>query len=289
MKKLVLGLLLLFVLVLGGGLIFVSISGEDLVRGAVEREGPKILGAEVSLAGLSLSPLSGAVRMEGLRVGNPAGYSEADAIVADEITVELKPLSLFSDVIEVERIAIAAPVIRIEPGKGGALNLQAIERHVETYTGPAPEDTAPTPLRIARFDLTDARLVVGSGPIGFSDRSVPLPDLSLTDLGGPDGIAPGEVARKVFAALLPKIREALASRVGAELLADAKARLADFGGTARDALEGAKDKAGMVLKEQTEKLPDGLSEKADRALKSGIGDLLGKKNKKNEEEGDGGH
>lgn len=281
MKKTLLILLGVLVLAIIGGGYWVATEGEETLRAGIEREAPKIVGAPVGLASLSLSPFSGGASIEDLTIGNPGGYSEAQALSLGGVTVSLQPMSLFSDLIVIDRIAIDRPIIRIEPGAGGATNLQALQRNIEAYIGPAPEEEQPTPLRIAHFDLTGAKLVVGGGPIGFSDRSLTLPDLHLTDLGGEQGILPAEAAKKVFAALMPNIREALASGLGQELLSNARARLGNLEGAAMD-------KADALLKEQGGKLPEDLREKADEALKSGIGGLLGKKKKKEDDEDGGG-
>lgn len=289
MRKLLLITLVAVLVVLGGGVLWVYLKGEDALRTAVERHGPEVLGAPVSLAGVSFAPLSGQAGFEGLAIGNPEGFSDAEALRLGNFGITLKPMSLFSDVIEIPEIRIESPRIRIEPGRGGT-NLQALQRNVAAFSGPQEEtEAAPTPVRIADLWITGAEVVVGGGPIGFSDQTLALPDIHLEDLGGADGIAPSDVVKRVFDELMPRLQNVLGSEAGRQLLNQARERLGNLEGAARDALEGATGNVQQKLEEQGGALQQKLQEqggdvskKAEEALKKGLGGLLGKDQKEKE-------
>jgi len=290
MRKLLLTLLLAVVVLLGGGALWVYLKGEDALRTAVERHGPEVLGAPVSLAGISFSPFSGQAGIEGLGIGNPQGFSEAEAVQLERFGITLEPMSLFSDLIEIPEIRVDNPRIRIEPGRGGT-NLQALQRNVAAFSGPQDEaDTAPTPVRIADLRITGAEVVVGGGSIGFSDQTLALPDIHLEDLGGADGLAPSDVVKRVFDALMPKVQNVLAGQAGQQLLNQARQRLGNLEGAARDAVEGAAGDVQQKLQEQGGSLQQKLQEqggevskKAEETLKKGLGGLLGQDQKPKED------
>ena len=297
MRKLLLIMLVAVIVLLGGGVLWVYLKGEETLRAAVERHGPEVLGAPVSLAGVSFAPFSGQAGFDGLAIGNPEGFTEAEALRLGAFSIKLEPMSLFSDVIEIPEIAISSPRIRIEPGRGGT-NLQALQRNVAAFAGPQEEaETAPTPVRIADLRVTGAQVVVGAGPIGFSDQTLSLPDIHLENLGGADGIAPSEVVKRVFDALMPQVQSVLTSQAGQRLLNQARERLGNLEGEAREAVEGAVGDARQQLQDQGGNLQQKLqdqggnlqqklqeqggeaSKKAEETLKKGLGGLLGQDEK----------
>ncbi len=284
MRKILLTILALLILVIGGSALWVSVKGKDVLRSSVETYGPRVMGAQVTLNDLSLSPFSGKAGLNGLAIGNPQGFSDATALAFDDFKIHLEPLSVFSDVILIDTIRIDAPAIRIEPGKSG-LNLQALQKNVENFIGPQtaePEQTKA--VKIKDFYLTKAQISIGGGAIGFSDQTLTLADIHLQNIGGANGIPPADAARLVFDALMPQVQKALSSQVGQQLLAQARDRLGNVEGEIRDRLDAEKSKIQEKIQEQTGNLPDGLKEKADDALESGLGGILGKK--KDEKEGD---
>jgi len=293
MRKIIVGILAVLVVVIGGGTLWVYLEGEETVRRGVERHGPEVMGADVGLAGVSFRPFSGRAGLNGLRVSNPDGYSDAEAISVQDMRVELAPMSLFSDMIRIREIRIESPRLRIEPGKGGT-NLQALQRNVNAFTGPAPEEdpgAGPKPVHISDFHLTDAKITVGGGRIGFSDRTLALADIHLQDIGGEDGVAPSRALELVFEALMPQVQKALASQAGQQLLGQARERISNLEGELREQAEGiaenlsekaegVKDQAGDRLRKESED----LGSKAREKMEEGLGGLLGgKKDEKSSE------
>jgi len=285
MRKIIVGVLVVLVVVIGGGALWVYLEGEETVRRAVERHGPEVVGADVALAGVSFSPFSGRAGLSGMTVGNPEGFSETESISVQDLSVDIAPMSLFSDLIRVREIRIDSPRLRIEPGRGGT-NLQALQRNIEAFTGPAEEtEEAPTPVHIADFRLNGAEIVVGGGRIGFSDRTLSLADIHLQDIGGEDGVAPSRALELVFEALMPQVQKALASQAGQQLLGQARERISNLEGELREQVEGAREKAGDRLREESGKVSEGVKSKAEETIEKGLGGLLGgSKDEESEEE-----
>lgn len=280
MLRIFLGLLALLLVILGVGAWWVASEGEEALRNAIVEEGPKVTGSRVELAELSVSPFSGKAGIGGLAIWNPSGFSETEALKLGNFSVDLAPMSLLSDPIHIREIRITAPEIRIEPTRGGT-NLAALQRNIDSFSGPAEEEAAGPAVRIDHFYLTGARLVVGGGAIGFSDQAVTLGDIHLEGIGGSEGIPASEAARLAIDALMPQVESALASQLGQQLLGQARERLGALEGDVRERagelVEENRQRIEETIGAQADKLPPDIGDKADEAVKKGLGGLLGKK------------
>ena len=104
----------------------VAIFLNSIVKKGVETAGPIITKVDVKLGSASISPFSGSAELRKLCVGNPPGYKTDSAIKVEDVSVSLKPMSVFSDKVVIERINIKAPEITLE-GTLGNNNLTTIE------------------------------------------------------------------------------------------------------------------------------------------------------------------
>ena len=287
MKRALLLSLALAILVIAGGVFWLSVHGSTLIRDAVREHGSPILGADIRLSRLGFSPFAGEAHLEGLEIANPEGFSDADAIRVEGIALELEPLSLFSSPVHIESLAISRPEIRVEPGAKG-LNLDRLRQNVNAYMAGLDGDDAASPetrLRIDRLTISGARFVVGGGAIGFSDQALALPDIELEDIGGETGALPADVAAVLLDAVLPQIKKALASEAGRELLAQARDRL---GGIDTDMKARLEEKAGDLREKLDDELGEKTGEKVEGAVKKGLDSLFKRKKKEDEETGGGG-
>ncbi|MEQ1920472.1 MAG: hypothetical protein ABL955_14890, partial [Elusimicrobiota bacterium] len=104
------------------------------VKIAVERYGPGIIGAPVSVGAVILTPWSGRGSIHNLVIGNPPGFSGAHALSVGSVDVRIKLSSLAADTIIVESIVVRDPEILYEMGGGGS-NLSRLQRNAEGAKG----------------------------------------------------------------------------------------------------------------------------------------------------------
>ncbi len=250
MKKL---LKLFAVLALLGviALVVIGIFLGPIVTKAVNTVGPKITGTTVTLDGAKVSPLTGGGTLTGLFVGNPAGWTGDKALYLGEVRASVQPWSLLGDHIVVNEVFIDGPEFVFEKKLLGGSNIDALLAQIEANMGTGKSATTPSaetpaePIKFAvkSFRIQNAKmtLVAAGQPI-----TVPLPPLTLTDLGVPEGgITPDQVATKVLKNVLGQMGTA------------SVAALKDVGGAA---LDGGKEGAKA----------------AGEALKGGLNKLLGK-------------
>ncbi len=218
-----------------------------IVTKAVNTAGPKITGTRVELASASISPLNGGGTLAGLFVGNPEGWSGDKAFYLGEVRASVRPASLLSDCVVVDEVFIEAPEFVYEQRLLGGSNIDALLKQIETNTGgggkapPASEPGAGEPMKfiVKSFRLQNAKMsLVAAG----QTITVPLPPLTLTDLGvAQGGITADQVATAVLRQVLAQMGVAAAGA-----LVDAGGTLIKGGAKGaegvKDAAKGAFDK-----------------------------------------------
>lgn len=178
-----------------------------IVTKTVNTVGPKVTGTRVELDSASISPLTGGGSLKGLFVGNPEGWTGDKAFYLGEIRASVNPGSLLGDHIVVNEVFIDGPEFVYERRLIGGSNIDALLKQIEANTGggktsPAAEpgkDGKPMKFAVKTFRLQGAKMsLVAAG----QTISVPLPPLTITDLGVAEG---GITADQVATAVLKRV------------------------------------------------------------------------------------
>lgn len=243
MKKI---LKLMVILALLGVIALVAIGffiGPIVVK-AVNTVAPRITGTPVTLDAAKVSPLTGGGTLAGLFVGNPTGWTGDKALYFGEMRASIQPTSLLSDCIVVNEVFIDGPEFVFEKRLMGGSNIESLLKQIETNTGggtKAPEGQTSTgkPLKFAvkSFKLQNAKMEL---IVGGQTLSIPLPPLTITDLGVAEGgITTDQLAVKVLQRVLAQMGPA-----SVEAVAKLGAGAVDGGGKA---LKGAGEAAKGTL------------------------------------------
>jgi len=231
--------------------VVVALSLDGAVKKGVETFGPKIAKVDVKLAGVSLSPLSGSGKISGLVVGNPEGFKTPHAISVGVVEVNVKPGSVFSDKIVVQRVNVVAPEITLEGGGKGS-NLSKILENVQAATASEKtekSDKTAKKLQVDEFRVTGGKINLSLTLLGGNSLTVPLPDIHMQNLGqGAEGITPAELTEKMFTAVFKGTIEAageVVAKIGkgsAEFAAEVgKSALDTAKNVGKGAVEGVKE------------------------------------------------
>jgi len=214
--------LVLFVVLLAAG--YAAYRSIDLlVVYAFEHYGPQILGVPVKVHGAHISVFDGTGRVEGVDIGNAAGYAAAQAARVGEIRVALEPLTLRGPVVRVRELAVANASITYERGDGPA-NLDVIRRHIRAYvdgqgaSAGAPQaggEKAPRHRYVFdRISIRGVEVTVTHPALKGQGITFELPEVELTDVGkSRGGATAGEVADAVTGALEQRIAQRLLTRL----------------------------------------------------------------------------
>jgi hypothetical protein len=207
MKK-ILGYSVLVVLILGIGLyITMQFFLGDIVKTAVNRVGPNITQTKVQLQAANISPLSGEGTLTGLTVGNPPGWSAADAFRLGKVHVSMEPFSVMKDHIVINELVIEQPEFVYET-KLVASNIGDLLKNIEQAMG-AREAEATTkegkPIKLVVKKLVMKEGRVSLGAVGQA-IAIPLPPINMVDIGVKEGgITPAQLAFAIMRHVTPTI------------------------------------------------------------------------------------
>ncbi len=269
MKKLKKILLVTFILVVVLGLAAVIVAGlclDKIVKAGIETVAPAITKTSVTVAGVSISALSGSAGITGLVIGNPEGtYKSTNAISLGKAAVSVVPGSLLSDKIVVRSVQVVAPEITLEGNPFGENNLKKILDNVNAIAASVADTNKPAAApagekksakKIEVDDLLLSGIKVTARITGMEGEpfSVTIPDIHFTNLGtGADGITAAELTQKILSEVITGSIKAVGERAKDIM-----------GKTAGNLIKGAGDTAGKAVGDTTDK------------LKKGLGNLFGK-------------
>ena len=206
------GLAALVVALLVGVILF----GGAIIKGAVNRGGPALLGVPVTLERVWFRPLVGQIRLYHLRVGNPEGFKTPSLFELGRVDVDLQVRSLLRDTIVIRRIEVVAPRITYEKSLVGSSNIGALMKHLE---GDAPDAEQGEPAAeeggkkvvIDHLVVTDPELRVTITAAGGHALPIKLGDVEMKDLGRGEGggVTLARAIRMVFRVLFSNIENAV--------------------------------------------------------------------------------
>lgn len=251
-KKLIIGVVLLLVVAVGGTIYYL----DSLVENGIEVVGSDVLGVQVSVGGVSLSPLSGQGSISGLSIANPEGFDSEYAFELGEVSVAIDIGSITSDVIEISSVVIDSPRITYETNISND-NIRTLLGNIsggEATEEPADAGGPGKELIIHEFHMLSPRLDVITQ---IASAPVQLPDIIINDIGtaGSGGTSAEEVVRMILARVNRAIIEGNFPAV--EQLRE---RLGDVENQARERLQQVEDDTRQRLDDTVENLGNQLQD-----------------------------
>ena len=222
----------------------------DIVKAGVNSFGPKLTQTNVVLKGATISPLSGSGTLTGLSVANTPGWKNENAFVLGKIHLSVAPFSILGDHIVINELIVEKPMFSYET-KLVDSNIAQLLANIEKFAGsgtatPAGKSGKPVKFEVKKFRLTDASVSVGVG--GVAAVTVPMPDISMDDLGTKEGgITPDQlvttVMKKVSTGVISAGAEAV-KKAGAAVVSGATDAVKGVGNAAKGAVDGVKSLFG---------------------------------------------
>lgn len=236
MKKLLVVALVVLVAAYVGVMFFLG----SIVRAGVNSLGPRLTKSRVELAGATLSPVTGSGTLRGLAIGNPAGWSDSNAMSLGRVHLEVAPMSLFGDHIEIRELTIENPEILYETRLFSS-NLKDLQKNISGFAGgdkttqPASKTGRPVKFVVRKFRLSGGVARVGTGVAALA---VPLPPIAMDEIGVKEGgITPDQLAGVVLERVAAGVVSSVAANVGSRT-----------GSNALEQMQGAAKQAGEGLK-----------------------------------------
>ena len=169
------GLFAIAMLVLLSLPLWIGLVGTSLANMLV----PKYTGTAFNVERINLNPYTGKLLVSGVRLANPAGYSEEDAFALGSLSADVEFSTLLSDTIHVREIVIDAPFASYVFDAEGSNNFARIMAAVNEKLGPKKEKEEPggTKVEIDKVTVRGVRAAVGNGGV------LEIDSLTLTDFG----------------------------------------------------------------------------------------------------------
>jgi uncharacterized protein involved in outer membrane biogenesis len=240
----------LFVLILALGLFFTAqyFLG-SIAKAGVNKYGPSITQTKVELQDAKISPFSGEGTLSGIAVGNPQGWSSADAFRLGKVHLNVEPKSLFGDHIVINDLTIEQPEFVYET-RLVASNIGDLLKNIEQSIGRTKDeaktkDGKPIKLVVRKLLLKNGRVTVNVA--GAASLVVPLPPIDMTDIGVAEGgVTPAQLAfavmRNVTATVVGAATQALTKGGGANNAAAAVEGAKQIGDAIKGIFGGEKKK-----------------------------------------------
>lgn len=251
MKKLGIGIGVLIVVI--GIAVFMLVGNLDkIVKGGIEGVGSELMGVPVQVASVELKLKDGSGQISGVTIGNPAGYSSANAFQMDVIRLGLNMKSLGKQPFVINELTIANPVVSLDVKEDGSSNLQTILDNMEKNSAKADEKAAAEqpqaegapegePVRIAFKNLSITGVtanVMKAGP-NPQNETVVLPNIVVSDVGGANGLTPAELGSMIFGEIIASSMKNALEKKLTEKLEEAAGGLMD---SLKKSLGGDKEK-----------------------------------------------
>jgi hypothetical protein len=199
--KKTIAVLLVLVAIAGALLFWLSGNIDGLIKDAVAQHGSAMTQARVSVDAVRIEPASGKGTVSGLVIGNPAGFKTSHALKVGQIEVDIDLASVAKDPVLIRRIAIDAPDVIYEKGET-MTNFDAIQKNIAGYLGPADRKNTGKKLIVEQLTIRNAKAQASAAFLNGKTVNVPLPDITLKNIGrAKGGVTPGELGQEVAGAL----------------------------------------------------------------------------------------
>lgn len=206
-----------------------SYLGEIIQKSAVSL-GPKYLGVPIEIVKSEVKLSRGLIYFEGIKVGNPDGYSKDPLLKLARLRFELDVSSLFSSgPIIIKDIIVDSPFISYE-SVNGKTNIDAIQERVagepkpQKVEAPKTESEKPAKEEAPGRKVIIRRFQLVSGQINYRNSTwtlgqavpLPLPTITLENIGEQSGgVTAIEATREIFLSIGKGITEAISNAAGA--------------------------------------------------------------------------
>lgn len=206
-RKLLIGLAVVAVIVASG--VYLLLSNLDrIVAAAIEKYGAQATGTKVEVSSVRIALRSGEGSVGNLRVGNPVGFTSPDSFRLENITAVLNTDSVTKDPIVIDKVLVKAPRVTYEINRSGQANIDIIRKKLETSQpkdGPRTKeagDMGKKKIVIRSLIIEGGEASIQVAALPDQSRTVAIPRIELSNLGGKGGDSPGAIARQIAGPLL---------------------------------------------------------------------------------------
>ena len=210
--KIIASIIVVLLLLSGGALWFLAGGSlNDYIKSQIETVGTQVTEQAVTVKAVDIKITQGAGSILGINLANPKAYSQPNAFVLDEVTLDINLESLTSTPIIIDAIVIKSPQAFVQFTQTGGSNIQdildAIERNVPKADANAVDtktDNEPK-IKVTKIILAGTALTLDLSAFGNKEHSATLPDITLNNIGGEAGLPASQLGSEIVKQALSKI------------------------------------------------------------------------------------
>ena len=213
MKKLMIGVAVLAVIVVGG-LVLVWSNLDGIVKTSIQRYGSEATKTAVSVADVKLQLKAGQATILGLKVANPAGFTDPNIFELGDISSTIDISTIRENPIVINEVRISAPTVVYEINKSGVSNVDMLKKNLAGGGGQAGSSGGGDALKMIIHSLIveGGKAKVRIAALGDAQQTVNLPRIHLKDIGKKSGGATAtEVAQILSSKLLGNVKGSVTS------------------------------------------------------------------------------
>lgn len=233
-------ILLLLVVVVGGVTYYVVNNIDGILKTAIETEGSKAVGTDVTLGSIKVDWQQGRITLSDLIIANPPGYTTDYAIAIGTAAVQVDYNSLQTGVITIQEILVDAPRLIAEEKNLTETNLTTLSNNLNKGAAATPSEPSASSgggdeplLMVEKFTFSNANIELVSSQYG--DRDLTMPAINASNLGAPNGVTAevlaqqlvDEVLDQATAAVKKATRDAAKEKVRSEVKDKIDEKLSD--------------------------------------------------------------
>jgi AsmA family len=194
-------LVLVLIIIVVGIVIYTHLDG--IIKSVVQTQATDSLNLTTTLDSAHLALFGGSLTLNDLQVASPQGYKAEHMVGFDKLHVAVNYSQLRKDPIHIQTITIDNPKLVIEQ-QNGKLNFKAamdqMPKTPPSSAKPTGEDRAegqPIRVIIDQLDINNAEVTLQGLPGLNQEMKVPVPSISLKDIGNGDGSQNGAAVKDV--------------------------------------------------------------------------------------------
>ena len=208
-KTLLLCILFLTTLIISLGL-FLKIFLPDILKNQLITSGKLLLKTDVYISSVDLS-LDGSLNIKNIRIQNPSDFSQNNFLKLENLSLKIRPETLFSKAIYVENINFKNTNLMIELNDKMQINIAELSKRINTPKKTALKKTENSKFEkkfiIEHFSIISPTLLLSAKKLSIS-KNYKLPDIQIVDIGVKEnGLYPEEIVTGFLARISEESKE----------------------------------------------------------------------------------
>lgn len=193
-----------FALIFGGG-VYLYMNFNTIAHQLAEKYASQALGVEVSIGLMDVSLQERHITVNNIKIDNPPGYKNAHVATIGKLDITAGRLS--RELIEFKNVSVEDADIYLEV-KPGSTNMSDIRNNLNRNAGENPSAGEQAVKVILDHMIMNGTIHPSVTIADLNIEAMALPTLELNNIGGANGVSPGEAMAQIWVPLSRQVLRA---------------------------------------------------------------------------------